>query len=58
MAICRDTIKRKYMKTQFEDFQKMNLKKTCKAIEEMTYTYVILKHIGQHMYLQSIMKKY
>ena len=28
------------MKTQFDDFQKMNLKKTCKAIEEMTYTYV------------------
>lgn len=39
-ATCRHVIRRKYMKTQFDDFQKMNLKKTCKAIEEMTYTYV------------------
>lgn len=28
------------MKKQFDDFQKMKLKETCKAIQDMTYTYV------------------
>lgn len=28
------------MKKQFEDFQKMKIKDACKAIEDMTFTFI------------------